>query len=259
VQANARAESYADVIHKSLRIICNNQAEWFKHLQSIAYSYRASAQTNVVLSPYEIVFGQRMALSIDVSMGAPEATYSNLDAYYTEIGPKLEVLHQLAQQNASDSASRQRGRANQGAKLPRFKAGDKVLLYNPVTKTGVNPKLKVRYAPHIVIEARPGYTFRLQNLQTGVELKRAVHARRLRPLLEREQDSSVVQQQQTTVFEGSTTANINVKVVIGDILQVSADTRICFIDKDLLPVGESSDRLLLRGGADVIQYQLNIA
>jgi transposase InsO family protein len=47
-QANARVESYADIIHKSLRMICKDQTDWAKHLQSIAYSYRASATKNAV-------------------------------------------------------------------------------------------------------------------------------------------------------------------------------------------------------------------
>ena len=127
-QGNSRADSYADIIHKSLRLVCTDQTEWAKHIQSIAYSYRASATTNIALTPFEVVFGRRMALPIDASLDIPEPLPGNPEVYHTEIGAKLEVLRLIAQQNATDSATRQRLRANQGARLPSFKTGDKVLL-----------------------------------------------------------------------------------------------------------------------------------
>lgn len=251
-------ESYADIIHKSLRLVCKDQADWSKHIQSIAYSYRASATTNVMLSPFEIVFGKRMELPIDVSMGAPEILPNGPEAYYTEVGPKLEILHQIAQQNATDSATRQRHRVNQGAKLPTYKPGDKVLLYNPVTKTGENPKLKVRYEPYLIKETRPGYTYRLQNLKSGIDLKRAVHARRLRPLMERDNEPTVTQHDSTIILERMVSEGLKVKIVLADVVTMPTDALVCFVDRELLPIGELSDRILSQGGPEVVQEQLQI-
>src|SRR5208282_4272431 len=45
-QTNSRAEEFTDTIHKSLRILCKDQADWSKHLQAIAMAYRATATTN---------------------------------------------------------------------------------------------------------------------------------------------------------------------------------------------------------------------
>ena len=54
---NVRVEAFADTIHKSLRVLCKDQGDWSNHLQSVAYAYRASATTNLELSPAEVVFG----------------------------------------------------------------------------------------------------------------------------------------------------------------------------------------------------------
>ena len=59
-QANVKVEGWADIIHKSLRVMCKEQAEWAKHLQSVAWAYRASATTNLVLSPFEVEVSQSL-------------------------------------------------------------------------------------------------------------------------------------------------------------------------------------------------------
>jgi transposase InsO family protein len=257
-QANSRAESFADILHKSLRLVCKKQSDWCKHIQSIAYSYRASPTTNILLSPFEIVFGRQMDLPIDASLGKPETLSTNADAYHSEIGAKLEVLKLIAQQNADETATRQRARANTGAKQPSYKVGDKVLLYNPVTKTGENPKLKVRYEPYLIKEVCRGYTFKLQNLSTGVDLKRAVHARRLRPLIERDNNPALITPNPIVIYENKIN-QLSFNVVIDNCVQTSADAVACFVDHNMLPVGEVSERILFQGGQEVVQDQLRIA
>ena len=52
---------------------------------------------------------------------------------------------------------------------------------------------------------------------------------------------------------------LSVKVVIADCLQVHADAITCFVNSNLLPVGEASEQILLSGGQEVVQQQLDIA
>jgi hypothetical protein len=54
----------------------------------------------------------------------------------------LQILHRLAVENARDSADSQRDKRNKDTVLPTFKTGDKVLLFDPTTKSE-SPKLKV--------------------------------------------------------------------------------------------------------------------
>jgi transposase InsO family protein len=67
-QTNSRAEQFVDTIHKSLRLLCNNQADWAEHLQAVSMAYRASDMTNLGLSQHEIICGQRMTLAVDWSL-----------------------------------------------------------------------------------------------------------------------------------------------------------------------------------------------
>ena len=184
-RTNARAEELAATIHDSLKIMCNKQADWALHLQAVAMAYRASATTNTGISPYEVIFGRPMRLAIDWSLAAMDDSTPSAVQYAREIGPKLEVLHNIAMTNAEDSAARHRQARNETAKLPPYATGDKVLLKDTRVRKGESMKLKKPYTgPFVITECRPGFNYRLQELSTGRDLKRAVHADRLRLLKE---------------------------------------------------------------------------
>ena len=191
-QPQAKVEGFAKIIHNSLRILCDNQADWSKHLQAIAMSYRGTATTSVGMAPHEIMFARPFRFAIDWSLMAPDTSEGDLQAYVTNIKPKLDILSFLAQENSRESADRHREKINENASLPRFKIGDKVLLHNPVTKKGMSEKLTVRYeGPYLITTTDDRLNYHLQHLTTGKTLKRPIHCSRLRPLNEMDNDYRV--------------------------------------------------------------------
>lgn len=225
-QTNSRAEEFADTIHKSLRILCDKQSDWSTHLQAIAMAYRASATTNLGISPHEVLFGKPMTLAIDWGLIGSDEMISSAQAYSASIKPKLEILHQIAIENAMDSAERHAQAHNSDSSPPTFKAGDKILLFNPVTKKNECAKLKRRYlGPYIITDCKPGFNYMLKELATGKEIKRPVHANRLRALRELDNDyrmqGSYVD---VRLFEGKTEhRGIDVTVRVGNIIDSNCD------------------------------------
>jgi transposase InsO family protein len=71
-QANSRAEHFGETIHKSLKILCEQQADWSKHLQAVAMYYRYAPTTNLGLSPFEIIYGRTMIQNLDWDLVANE-------------------------------------------------------------------------------------------------------------------------------------------------------------------------------------------
>jgi hypothetical protein len=66
---------------------------------------------------------------------------------------------------------------------PSHKVADRVLLHDTSTKIGDSAKwTKMWTGPFFVKEILPNYNYKLQCLKTGRDLKRSVHASRLRPL-----------------------------------------------------------------------------
>jgi len=225
-QTNSRAEQFADTIHKSLRLLCNNQADWAEHLQAVAMAYRASDTTNLGLSPHEVIFGQRMTLALDWSLLAEDNTAGSPQAYAAMIRPKLQILQHIAMENAADSAARHSKTHNEAATVPSYAAGDKVLLFNPATKKNECAKLKRRYlGPYIITDCRPGYNYMLQELASGKSMKRPVHANRLRPLKELNNDyQRNTGNADVVMYAGETNhRSLTVSVKVGNIVHARTD------------------------------------
>ena len=201
--------------------------------------YRATPTTNIGLSPYEVVFGRRMSLDIDWTI--PEADMDNcsIEQYARQIGPKLEVLKTIAMRNAQSSAARHSGPHNELASLPNYKIGDRVLLSDTTVKKGESIKLKRRYAgPFVITQCRPGFNYRLQHADTGKDLKRAVHADRLRPFHELPNDYRLKNRPDTIEVASNTIAGqITWRVTVGNPMHIDARAVVIGIDDQWQLVG----------------------
>jgi hypothetical protein len=133
---------------------------------------------------------------------------------------------------------------------------DKVLLRDLTTKKGESPKLKRRYTgPFLIIECKNEFNYRLQHLDTGRTLRRLVHAERLRPYCELDNDYRPNGGQLTrTVAEGTTGQNnVRWRVTVGDPLAVSADMLVHAVDPQLSFLNDVTDRLRVATGDAVVQ------
>jgi hypothetical protein len=85
-----------------------------------------------------------MVMFCDASLLTDTSDSPSLTAYRKEVAPELEILHEIAMQNAAESASRQRDKRNVGSTPPSYKVADKVLLHDASTKIGDSAKLTKR-------------------------------------------------------------------------------------------------------------------
>ena len=109
------------------------------------------------------------------------ATQSNVIAAVTA----ENETDQTRYADARSDAERQRLAANKNAVIPSFKVGQRVLLYDPTNKVHEAAKLKIRYkGPYEILKEVPKFKYILLDLITQKEIKRPVHADRLRPFLE---------------------------------------------------------------------------
>jgi O-acetyl-ADP-ribose deacetylase (regulator of RNase III) len=219
---NHRVDKFDDTLNKTLRALCEKQSDWSRHLQSVAMSYRSTETTATGLSPYHILFGRPFpliidrALMIDELVGTPEA-------YAADIRPKLEVLRQVAMTNATESAAHHAQKYNSIATPPPFKVNDKVLLYTPVTKKNESAKLTRRFVgPYVITHCLSGFHYRLKHLESGKQLRRPVHAGRLRPF--REPDDERVRHYRDPDFSGTTQhRRLDINTRVGDITRLACD------------------------------------
>ena len=221
---NSRAENIAVVIHQSLKVLCAQQKDWSHHLSAVSMAYRATATSNLALSPHEVVFGRPMPMPIDHTLAAADPTVPSVDAFAEDIKVKLAVYEQIAMQNAKDSAFKRSQAVNSKATQPTFKNGDKVLLFDPTTRKAEAAKLKIRWVgPYFIIDCLPNLNYRLKHVANGTELKNPVHASRLRPLRELDNDYRLVGSGANVIlFEAVTCQrNTTIQVKVGDITKTN--------------------------------------
>jgi len=159
-------------------------------------------------------------------------------------------MHDIARLIAEDSADRHRVYVNRGATLPDYSIGSQVLLYDPTTKKGECGKLKVRYTgPYLITARTQGGNYKLQLVAAGKDVKRAVHPRRLRPFVERDncpQGESIVNDWRYT-YEGRVNETLRIKIAVRDVVDARTELVLCQIDDQFKPIVESSRRLIKKG------------
>ena len=250
-RANSRVESLGNSINSALRLLCESQSDWSKHLQSVAYSLRASASSNIILSPFETIFARKMEIPCDLIL--PEVSIGDLKAHVRDVGERLKVLGQIALQNAIESGDRSREQKNKDAQLPPYKVGDRVLLNDTTIKKGQCRKLHAQWkGPYCIIAMLPGQSFKLQHCISGDEIKRPVFVNRIRPLKERINDSQrvVITTKQSTIFEAPIGQG-RIEIVLDDITARSEDGLLCYVNESLKPIGEDAQRTHALGAAEV--------
>ena len=96
--------------------------------------------------------------------------------------PKIELTREIAKQNISDCNKSTQFYHDRDSAYPRYKIGQKVLLFDPVTPKGVCKKLKRRWVgPFFITAEGDGYVYKLRQCNDGKELKSYVHSNRLCP------------------------------------------------------------------------------
>ena len=167
---------------------------------------------------------------------------------------KLDVLSYLAIQNSKESAAKQRDRANADAQLPKYQVGDKVLLFDPTTRKHQSAKLTIRYkGPYLITDIDQRHNYRLQHANTAKSVRRAVHASRLRPLIELPNDYRVSREQaDRPLWQGVTqTRKLTVSVRVGDPLNGDYDGIATFVDGSFKPLDEVSEAVYDAAGLSI--------
>jgi len=157
------AEAFNSDILKSLRIYCKKESDWSNLIPAISWSYRESTTTSHGFSPFEVLYGKPMRTPIDTSIINDVRTSPNIDVYLQNLIPKIELTREIAKQNISDCNKTTQLYHDHDSAYPRYKIGQKVLLFDAVTPKGVCKELKRRWVgPFFITAEGDGYVYKLR-------------------------------------------------------------------------------------------------
>jgi len=171
---------------RSLKLICDTQTQWAEKLTPVLMSYRSTVTMAIGTSPYHALYGMEMVTGIDANLLQDFSKSPNMQSYMTHLVPRLQLTHDIIQQNLRDGQIKSKQRYDQSSDEPEMQVGEKVLIHDPTTKTGECPKLKKRWkGPFMVVErSTDGLSYKLRDCETGKELRSHIHANRLKKFID---------------------------------------------------------------------------
>ena len=103
---------------------------WPKYLSFATFAYNTFNSPNLAnYSPYELVFGRKQKLLIDVETDPDNKVVGTFKEYYTLLGKRLQYLHKVLQ----DARTKRLALMNKDRDHLQYNSGNLVYIISPFT------------------------------------------------------------------------------------------------------------------------------
>ena len=103
---------------------------WHKYLPLATFAYNTFNSPNLANhSPYELVFGRKPKLLLDLETDPDIKVVGTYKEYYTQLGKRLQYLHKLLQ----DARTKRLALMNKDRDYFQYNSGDLVYIISPLT------------------------------------------------------------------------------------------------------------------------------
>ena len=153
--------------------------EWSEYIPYVISAYNSSVHSSTLYTPYELFYGRKVQLPLDVLINKPSPKYKDVDNYHQEVAERLHISHQLARRNAAEARKAQAKYYNYRSKKRDFRCGDQVYITNEAKKakrrTGTDEKGNVDsrkfrmswIGPCTIISRKGDVVFEVRHDDTG--------------------------------------------------------------------------------------------
>ena len=159
------------------------QKNWDEYLPYLMLAYRTSKHSSTQVTPCKMMFGRDVTLPVDLVEPIPEKyKVDRIEPcqYVKELEGKLSVVHEFARQKLKCASEIQKYYYDMKSFGSRFKVGDVILLYHPLKKIGITPKLQCYWkGPYVVTKRINNVNYEIKQSPTGTP--QIVHFNRMRP------------------------------------------------------------------------------
>ena len=199
-QGNGFAErnirSIREVLRSALLDRKVEQTKWRKLLPELVFALNCSYSKAIQAVPYEVVFGRKATLPIDILLNTNAESIPNdsitPNSYSEELNMKLTLMFDYVTEKLQISKDMMKKQYDKNIRFHDYEEGSKVWLKVKHYKSGETRKLSPRRGgPWTVIEKLPnGVNFKIRNDITNE--KKIVHHDRLSPVKSRTADPDAI-------------------------------------------------------------------
>ena len=130
-QGNAVPERFNSTLLNMLGTLESDQKKDWKHyVNSLVYYYKCTPHESTKVPPYELLFGRKPRLPIDVMFQSAyeEPLGKTTEEYLQDLQERMEKAHQIVKKNCQTARDRQKKNYDRKVKHVKIEVGDKVLV-----------------------------------------------------------------------------------------------------------------------------------
>ena len=167
------------VIRILKRYVYETQDKWDASLPYATYAYNTTVQRTNEFSPYEIIFGKK-ASNLFLEQLENKSENDTVNDYIAQTKRQIQKICDIVIQNQEKTRDAAKSKYDETARGSCFKAGDRVLLFNPAFKLGQNKKFTPAYVgPFTITEQQMETNFKILP-DNPKEKTQIVHQNRLK-------------------------------------------------------------------------------
>ena len=147
LQAEHGIKSLANILKKHLM---EKGQMWHKYLPFATFAYNTFNSPNLAnYSPYELVFGRKLKLLIDVETDPDIKVVGTFKEYYTLLRKRVQYLHKVLQ----DARTKRLALLNKDRDHFQYNSGDLVYIISPLTSQlrTASRKIMIKYVGPLAI------------------------------------------------------------------------------------------------------------
>ena len=135
---NAQCERFNQTLLSMLRTMAESQkSRWKEHVNKMCFAYNCTRNDSTGFSPFELLFGRKPRLPIDIIFGHTDlSTTKSYPEYVKHFKDAMKEAYKIAAEKAAISTAAGRDEYNKKVRTSDLKPGDRVLVKNVLEKGG---------------------------------------------------------------------------------------------------------------------------
>ena len=205
------------IVNMLAMFVQEQQNDWDLYIPWVLFAYRTAVNVSTHYSPFYLLHGYDATYPMDIELRLLNETFNNKEKFVEFMAERVATAREVAVKNLAVIDNQLMEKYRKLPKLPHYNIGDLVLVYDPTTPPGTNPKLMRRWTgPYRILKRFSNVNYEVKAINPKsdrVRQVKKVHVYRMRPYQQplRDNTNAIIssQQQQSPQPNQQSPANSN--------------------------------------------------